>query len=134
MEVKLHMSTAYLPQIDGQIERVNQCLEIYLRCICFHSPHRWLKWLSLVEWWYNTNYHSSLEVTPYQALYGHPPLMYPIVNMDMQQQGTVVHWNKERTKMIQILRDRLKEAQNRMKQNSDKKRIDRISSRRNGIS
>lgn len=48
--VKLQMSTVYHPQTDGQTERVNRCVETYLRCMTFQYPHRWHKWLSLAEW------------------------------------------------------------------------------------
>ena len=38
--VQLHMSTSYHPQTDGQTERVNQCLEGYLRCMVFDNPKK----------------------------------------------------------------------------------------------
>ena len=73
--VKLHFSTSYHPKIDGQTERVNQCLENYLRSMAFLQPKKWHSWLALAEWWYNTSFHTSLNMTPFQALYGRTPPM-----------------------------------------------------------
>ena len=47
--VKLHFSTSYHPQTDGQTERVNQCLENYLRNMAFLQPQKWHHWLALAE-------------------------------------------------------------------------------------
>ena len=49
MGVKLDLSTAYHPQTDGQTERVNQCLEMYLRCSVGDSPAKWKSWLAQAE-------------------------------------------------------------------------------------
>ncbi|GKC21063.1 retrotransposable element Tf2 [Tanacetum coccineum] len=74
------MSTAYHPQTDGQIEVVNKCLECYLRCMSGERPKKWVQWLSLAEYWYNTNKHSSINVSPNEAIYGQtPPLHNPYV-------------------------------------------------------
>jgi hypothetical protein len=45
MGVQLHLSTAYHPQTDSHTKRVNQCLEMYLRCSVGDSPAKWKSWL-----------------------------------------------------------------------------------------
>jgi transposase InsO family protein len=54
------MSSSYHPQTNGQTERVNQCLETFLRSYVQFCPSKWSSWLSVVEFWYNTCSHSSL--------------------------------------------------------------------------
>lgn len=70
---QLRMSSSYHPQTDGQTERVNQCLETYLRCFVHACPSQWSRWLALAEYWYNTSFHSALGTTPFEVLYGHKP-------------------------------------------------------------
>uniref|UniRef100_A0A8R7UA39 Integrase catalytic domain-containing protein n=1 Tax=Triticum urartu TaxID=4572 RepID=A0A8R7UA39_TRIUA len=41
VDTELSMSTPYHPHIDGQTERVNQSLEIYLQCFIHACPGKW---------------------------------------------------------------------------------------------
>lgn len=59
--VSFNMSSAYHPQTDGQTERVNQCAETFLRCFISACPTKWIDWIYLAEFWYNTTWHSSLN-------------------------------------------------------------------------
>ncbi|XP_052179891.1 uncharacterized protein LOC127793149 [Diospyros lotus] len=77
--VGLHMSIAYHPKTDGQTERVNQCLEAYLRCVCFTRPKSWNQWLPVAQWCYNSNFHNSLKRSPFEALFGYKPPLIPAV-------------------------------------------------------
>ncbi|OMO84555.1 reverse transcriptase [Corchorus capsularis] len=119
----LKLSTAYHPQTDGQTEVVNRCLESYLRCMCHESPKEWSKWLHLAEWWYNTTFHSSIQTTPYEAMYGQsPPLHQPYLagesNVEVLDRSL-----KARENAIRMLKFYLEMAQNRMKSLADKSRI-----------
>jgi hypothetical protein len=69
----LMTSITYHPQIDGQTKRVNQCLEMFLRCCIHETPRKWKAWLPLAEFWYNSSFHSSLGCTPFKVLYGYDP-------------------------------------------------------------
>ena len=50
MGTQLLFSSAYHPQTDGQTERVNQCLEMYLRCVVYDDPKQWKQMLSQAEY------------------------------------------------------------------------------------
>ena len=68
--VKLNLSTTFHPQTDGQSERTIQTLEDMLRSCVLQFKGHWNEYLPLEEFTYNNSYHSSIEMSPYEALYG----------------------------------------------------------------
>jgi hypothetical protein len=123
--VRMLMSTAYHPQTDGQTERVNQCLETYLRCMTMHQPKQWFQWLSLAQWWYNSSHHSTLGMSPFQALYGYAPPQREWLAQEPTPVAAVEAVLQKRANMDHILKKQLETARNRMKQMADKKRTER---------
>ena len=63
--MQLAMSSAYHPQLDSQTEVVNKILEHYLRAFAADRPQSWVEWLPSAEFWFNTNFHVSLKMTPF---------------------------------------------------------------------
>jgi len=67
---KLHLSSAYHPQTDGQSERTIQSLEDLLRACVLEDSSSWDRRLPLIEFTYNNNFHSSIGMALYEVLYG----------------------------------------------------------------
>ncbi|KAA3484590.1 Gag protease polyprotein [Gossypium australe] len=67
---KLHFSTAFHPQTDGQSERIIQIHEDMLRCCILEFENTWEKQLPLIEFAYNNSFQFSIKMAPYEALYG----------------------------------------------------------------
>jgi hypothetical protein len=124
-ETTLKMSSSYHPQTDGQTERVNQCLETFLRSFVHACPSKWLSWLSIAEYWYNSSYHSSLGRTPFEVLYGHLPRHFGITLNDTPVSGDLQDWLNDRELMVRVVRQHLLRAQQRIKAQADKNRTDR---------
>lgn len=119
---KLHYTTTYHPQTDGQTERVNQCLEMFLRCTVQDTPRLWRSCLPLAEFWYNSTVHSSLGCSPLKALYGHEPDFGAMPDALPDETSPVMDVLTARAAQLTILKQNLATAQNRMKQNTDKHR------------
>ncbi|GKC25960.1 putative reverse transcriptase domain-containing protein, partial [Tanacetum coccineum] len=66
----LDMSTAYLPQTDGQSERTIQTLKDMLCACAIDFGKSWVNHLPLVEFSYNNSYDASIKAAPFKALYG----------------------------------------------------------------
>ena len=66
------MSTAFHPQTDGQSERTIQTLKDMLRARVLDLKGSWEEHLPLVEFAYNNRYQESIQMAPYEALYGRP--------------------------------------------------------------
>ena len=111
---KLKFSTAYHPQIDGQTEVINKSLEIYLRCFTSDHLRSWYKYLHLVEFWYNSSYHSAIKTTPFQALYGRPPPSIPDYVSGTASEPNLETTLKERTQILHQLKTNLSLSQQHM--------------------
>jgi len=123
---QLKMSSAYHPQSDGQTEVVNRCLEQYLRCLCSQHPKTWAHQLPWAEYWYNTTFHQSLGITPFQALYGRPAPTMVNYLLGASVVDEVDRELQDRDELLQQLKINLQKASNRMKQQADKKRRDYV--------
>ena len=75
MGTKLHFSSAYHPQTDGQSEIANATVLDLLKCYVSDRQTEWEKYLPLVEFAYNNTIHSSTGKAPFEVIYGKPMLL-----------------------------------------------------------
>ena len=75
LDIKHNLSTAYHPQTDGQTERANKTLEVYLRHYVNYHQDDWPEWLPLAEFSINNHPSATTGVSPFFATYGHHPRM-----------------------------------------------------------
>jgi hypothetical protein len=71
--IKQNISTTYHPQTDGQSERTNQSLEMYLRLYCDSQQHEWSKLLPLAQYVRNSWPNATTKQAPFNTLIGYTP-------------------------------------------------------------
>jgi hypothetical protein len=120
MGAKLHMTTTFHLQSDGQSEAANRVIAMYLRCFSGDRPQDWLRWLPWAEYTYNTAYQSSLQETPFRVVYGcNPPTIRSYEAGDTRV-AAVAQTMAEREEFLADVRHRLEQAQAIQKRYYDK--------------
>ncbi|KAK8949163.1 hypothetical protein KSP39_PZI006059 [Platanthera zijinensis] len=120
----LRYSTAYHPQTNGQTERVNQIVEDMIRRYILDHGGAWDERLRLMEFAYNNSYQESLQMAPFEALYGRrcrTPLFWteagerPLLGPDALEEMEV---------SVKLTREKLRVAQERYEKNVNRRRSD----------
>ncbi|KAJ4974023.1 hypothetical protein NE237_007197 [Protea cynaroides] len=100
---------------DGQSERTIQILEDMLRACALDFKGAWDKKLSLIEFAYNNSYQATIQMAPYEALYGkkcRTPLLWNEVG---ERRIVGPEFVEETCRVIDQIKERVKTAQVRQK-------------------
>jgi len=119
--IESKLSTAFHSQTNGQIERVNQELEQYLRMFIDHRQEQWPNWLGTAEFTYNNKAHLSTKMLSFKANYRQDPRM----GFEMRKKGKYKGAEKFVTKMKEIQEEAkavLGKAQEEIKKYTNRKR------------
>ncbi|XP_071924797.1 uncharacterized protein [Coffea arabica] len=87
----------------------------------------WSQYLTLVEFAYNNSYHSSIQMAPYEALYGRrcrSPIHWDEVGERKVIDPATIPWVEEAYEKVRVIRQRLQTAQSRQKSYADHRRKD----------
>jgi hypothetical protein len=114
---KLHMTSAFHPQADGQTEAANKVITMYLCCLTGDQPRQWLRWLPWAENVYNTAFQASLRDTPFKNVYGCNP---PSIRLGETRVAVVAKSMAEQDELLADACCRLEQAQAIYKRHYDK--------------
>ena len=73
LDMRLHFTSGYHPEGDGQTKCTNQTLEQYLRVYCNYQQDNWSKLLPLAEFAYNNALSATTSVFPFFTNKGYHP-------------------------------------------------------------
>ncbi|MCO5547973.1 hypothetical protein L7F22_001428 [Adiantum nelumboides] len=119
---ELNYASVYHPQSDGQTEQVNQVVEDMLRAYCSREPRKWIQFLPLVEFSYNSSFHTCIGMSPFKALYGQEcvsPLNFSDPTIRVEATKKMLEEMGEQTKAI---RQDIQAAKDCQKHYADQKR------------
>lgn len=88
---------------------------MYLRCFTSTHPTKWRDWLEWAEYCYNTSFHSSLQATPFEVVYGRDPPCLLAYCPGISQLDAIDVAFQTRDEILEQLKQNLMKAQYKMK-------------------
>ncbi len=120
---ELHFSTSFHPQTDGQTERVNALLELYLRHFVSANQRDWAKLLDVAQFSYNLQRSESTNHSPFELATGQQPLTpHTMATGYTGRSPAAFKFAKGWHEQADVARSYLDKASKKMKKWADKKR------------
>ena len=119
--IETRLSMAFHPQTDGQMERMNQELEQYLRLFVEHKQKNWLEWLASAGFTINNKAYTATKMLPFMAKYGRELKMGGDIRM---KEGieSATEFVERMKKVHEEVGAALKKTQEEMKRYTDRSR------------
>ncbi|KAJ4978390.1 hypothetical protein NE237_009170 [Protea cynaroides] len=120
----IEVQAAFHPRCTGQSECTIQILEDMLRACVIDFKGSWDEKLPLIEFAYNNSYQATIQMSPYEALYGRK-CRTPLFWNEIGERSIVgPEFVEETCRVVDIIKERVRTAQNRQKQYADTRRRD----------
>jgi len=119
--IETKLSIVFHPQIDGQMEQMNQELEQYLRFFVEHRQKNWPEWLTSAEFAVNNKVHTATKVLSFMTNYERELRM----GGDIRKKGKVESATEFVERMKKVYEEAgaaLKKMQKEMKRYADRSR------------
>ena len=122
------LSTAYHPQMDGQIERINQEIGMFLWHYVNYQQDNWIEWLATVEFQYNDKRHVVMGRTLFKLNFGrHPWKGNLVVQSEISRvkeyiTGLQKSW-EQATKAMEEVQKSMKRQFNKKRQNPQELKV-----------
>jgi len=122
LDMKLHFTSGYHPEGDGQTERVNQTLEQYLCVYCNYQQDNWSALLPLAEFAYNNAPNETTGTSPFFANKGYHPNLAVHPERDMAS-ARAREFAVDLGELHEALKTNIAQAQQRYQKSADSRRL-----------
>ena len=125
--IKHGLSSAFRPSTDGQSERTNRFLEDYLRNYIHPRQDNWHEFIYSAEFAYNSRYHESIKMSPFEADLGYVPKSFPDHVFEKllgnkRKRSEAFEFGRVQQQILEQAKVNLQEAQKRMQAYYNKNR------------
>ena len=121
LDMRLHFTSGYHPEGDGQTEHTNQTLEQYLRIYCNYQQDNWSELFPLAEFFYNNAPSATSGISPFFANKGYH-LNFSIYSDHELTSSSAKSYITDLDKLHDFLQSEMLEAQKHYQGPADAKR------------
>lgn len=122
LDMRLHFTSGYHPEGDGQTERTNQTLEQYLRVYCNYQQDNWSELLPLAEFAYNNAPSATTGISPFFANKGYHPNISVYPERDIAS-ARAQEFAVDLQELQETLKSEISAAQQRYQRSADSRRL-----------